>query len=119
MYGEVSLAHKDNVDFLNWLTEQETSGEDKFIIRSQINRNQAHIDSEIDRIRAEMRDYLDPNLSIYPNHTKDCHWDCWLRQVCLDHDSDGDWETSLNDLIADRDTLREDERWRNRLPLVA
>ena len=61
----------------------------------------------------ELEDILNPNLPLYINQTKDCDWDCAIRDICVMIERDDDWESLLNELMVSRD--EEPEDWRQYL----
>lgn len=96
LYGSIDKAPTDNLAFLNELALQETSDMDRFIRRDYIERSQAQIESEGEKIILEACDMLDVNLPLYPNPTRDCAWDCSFQAPCLMLDCHDDFEAELN-----------------------
>jgi hypothetical protein len=113
LYGEVSRAPKANVDCLNKLAAMESEDRDKFIKRTKTRRNEQQIRAEGTKIMLEVEDMCNPDLPLYPNPTRDCSWDCQLRDVCLMMDRDDDWEYHLNNITVQRES--EAGEWRDYL----
>lgn len=82
-YGAVSKAPMKYIDFLNYFAEQETEEGDRFIRWDAIQRSKAQIISTYNNIMGEVHTMINPNLYLFPNPTRDCIWDCPLRDVCL------------------------------------
>jgi hypothetical protein len=100
------------IEFLNYLAEQETPEGDRFIWWTKVRRNQASKMSTFQHILMEGYEMLNPHLSIYPNSTRDCMWDCSFRSVCLAMDDGGDWEYLLKEQY---EIVEERDAWRNRI----
>lgn len=114
IYGSINEAPSGVVDCLNALANNEGEDSDKWIRRRFTRRNEEQIAAEGTRILMEAEEMFNPNLPIYPNFTRDCSWDCQLRDVCLSVDRDDDWQGLLTDLTIDRE--EELEHWRDHLP---
>lgn len=114
MYGETDKAPMANREFLGHLAELETSDRDEYILRERTYRTIAEQQATGTQIMMEVEEMLNPNLPIYPNHTKDCSWDCQLNSVCQNVDRDDDWEAELEDTATTR--TEENEGWRKHLP---
>jgi len=91
-YGEVP---KKYLDFLNHLASQEDEKGDRYVLRDSIYRNATFAENEERKIFAEIHDMIDPGLSLYPNPTRDCNWDCQVRAVCLSMDDGSDYQYML------------------------
>jgi hypothetical protein len=111
LYGTAEAAPEVNIAFLNQLASEETERADKLIRLDQVERSQYQLAAEGPKIIAEAADMLDPNLSIYPNPTRDCSWDCDFRTACLSMDDGSDWEYEIETGTMDRD--EENLNWRN------
>lgn len=112
-YGAVANAPSTNVDFLNWLEEQETSTQDKFIRRDFIYRNQHQIESEGAKILLECEDMLNKDLPLYPTPTRECGHLCDFNSACISLDDGSDWEEELRIGFKSRD--QDFESWRKYL----
>ena len=115
MYGKVDGAPRANVDCLNLLAMQESAERDNYIKRTTTRRNIYQQQAMGSLILMEAEDMCDPDLPLYPNPTRDCSWDCSLRDICLMVDRDDDWQSLLTDLTV-QDT-EEQDGWRNHLVL--
>ncbi len=113
MYGEMENVPHGNVICLNDLAAQESFDRDKFIKRDFTRRTEMQQQAEGTKIILEISDMLNPEISLYPNYTRDCDWDCQLSDVCLMMDRDDDWESQLDDLTINRG--ESDEGWRSHL----
>ncbi len=114
LYGNVEAAPNDNILFLNYLAEQETELGDKFIQRDFTKRNKHQQEAEGEKICMESFDMVNPKTAMYPNPTRDCSWDCSMREVCIMMDDGSDWEYELNEIT--EPSVQEDTRWRLHLP---
>lgn len=115
IYGEVTKAPQDYIDFLNWIASQEDSESDKFIRRDRIRRNQHQCDAEAVKILMEIEEMLNPNLPLYPNPDRTCAFMCPFNGACVSLDDGSDWEYELSILMTKRDA--EYDRWRKYLEL--
>lgn len=113
LYGDVGKAPNGNVKRLNELALRESADRDDFIKRTRTRRTLIQQQSTGTKILMEARDMCDPDLPLYPNPTRDCSWDCGLKEICLMMDRDDDWEFTLNDLTVQR--VQEAGEWRNYL----
>lgn len=113
MYGSVENAPGVNVQYLNTLASEESVRADKLIRRDYVNRNENQIISEGQKIIEEAYDLLNPQMSLYPNPTRDCSWDCDFRMACLNMDDGSDWEYEIEANTVNRED--EDTSWRNKL----
>jgi len=91
-YGEIPNSYKE---FLNHLAAQEDETGDRYVKRDTIYRNEVFAENEERKIFAEIHDMIDPNLSLYPNPTRDCSWDCQFRAPCLSMDDGSDYSYML------------------------
>ena len=113
IYGEVSKAPQDYVDYLNWLATQEDVNSDKFVRRDSIRRNAHQCESEGVKILMEVGEMLDPNLPLYPNPDRTCEFMCPFSGACVSVDDGSDWEYELEILMQKRDTGY--DSWRKHL----
>jgi len=116
LYGEASRAPTANIRCLNELASRESADRDDFIKRTKTRRTELQQRAEGTKILMEIEDMCNPNLPLYPNPTRDCSWDCGLRDVCLMMDRDDDWEFQLDELTIQR--TEESGRWRKHLILA-
>lgn len=110
LYGEVTNAPQDYVDFLNWLATQEDMDSDKFIRRDKIRRNDHQREAEGVKILMEIEEMLNPDLALYPNPDRTCQYMCPFNGACVSLDDGGDWEYELEILMQQRD--KEYDTWR-------
>lgn len=115
LYGSLDDAPAANIEFLNYLAEQEGEKHDAYIRRDYVYRNAAQMRSIEHNLHLEVLDMLDANLRLYPNPTRDCDWDCDFKQACINMDDGGDWEFELENSTIDREEA--DESWRQYLHL--
>lgn len=88
-YGTVPSKY---LDIINHFAAQETPEGDRFINRQTIYRNETFMENTERAIFAEVQDMIDPHLSLYPNQTRDCTWDCQFRAISLAMDDGSDYE---------------------------
>jgi hypothetical protein len=113
LYGSVDKAPKANIECLNDLCIRETPDRDDFIRRRRTRRTLEQQQAEGTRILMELEDMLNPDLPLYINQTKDCDWDCAIRDVCVMIERDEDWHSLLDELMISRN--EEPENWRQYL----
>lgn len=113
LYGEVLRAPKENVDFLNWLAEQETDTQDRFIRRDRIYRNKHQAEAEGTKLLLELEEMLNPNLPLYPSPTRDCGHLCAFQTACVSLDDGSDWQAELEYGFTPKDTTF--DGWRDYL----
>ena len=82
-YGSVSAAPNKMIQFLNHLAEKETPEGDRFIRWDFVKRSPEQIQSTYETILGEVNLMLDSNLYYFPNPTRDCIWDCPIRDMCI------------------------------------
>lgn len=114
LYGDVEAAPKAAIDFLNWLNEQETPSQDKFIRRDIVYRNEFQVEAEGQKILMECEDMLNSNLPLYPNPTRECGHMCSFNSACISMDDGSDWRFELQ--IGFRKKDADFESWRKFLP---
>lgn len=85
-YGSVINAPSKHVQYLNELACAETPEGDRFIRWDFIKRNDAQLLSTARCIYAELSMMLNPQLVCFPNPTRDCSWDCPVREACIAQD---------------------------------
>lgn len=95
LYGAVLSAPKENVDFLNWLAEQEDDAQDKFIRRDKIFRNQHQNEAEGAKLLLELEEMLNLDLPLYPNPTRECGHMCSFNSACVNMDDGSDFAYEL------------------------
>ena len=118
MYGSVDGAPEANVHCLNELAKRQADDSDQFIRRDRTYRTWEQQQAEGDKMLMEARDMFDPDLPLYPNPTKDCGWDCEVKEVCLMIDREDDWEQYANMHMTKRQDMNYEDRdgWREYLP---
>ncbi len=112
--GVVEKSPAANVRRLNDFAEIETEHRDAYVIRDLISRNSHQIAAEGEKILMECEDILNPNLPMYPNPTRDCHW-CPFMGPCISLDDGSDWEGDLEELTQKR--AEDYNPWRPYLPM--
>lgn len=115
LYGSVEHSPSKNQTFLNQLIKAENSDRDRYIIRDKVYRNDWQSSNELQKILLELEDYLNPDLPLYPNPTRDCARLCSFLTPCVNLDDGSDWEALLAQTFIERD-LPVDRMWRQRLP---
>lgn len=113
-YGEVKLAPKANIQYLNSLTKSESADSDAFIRRDRVYRNNKSDTSIACQILMQVVDMLDPELKIYPNPTRMCANYCPFMSPCVSYDDGSDWEHELALGFVKRP--EEYDLWRDCLP---
>jgi hypothetical protein len=91
-YGKVPSRY---VEIINHFASLEEPDSDRFIRRETIYRNEVFAQNEERKIFSEIDDMVDPALSLYPNPTSDCTWDCNYRAPCLAMDDGSDYSYML------------------------
>lgn len=114
MYGKIGLAPQKNREFLTTLRTKEDENNDRYIVRTYIERNNTMVDAEAQKILLELEDMLNPDLPLYPNPTRDCAHMCSFLAACVSFDDGSDWEGILADRFSERDGLS--DYWRRRIP---
>jgi hypothetical protein len=118
-YGDISKAPNKYIQFLNELASRETPEGDRFIRWDFIKRNDAQIINTSKAIYGELALMMHPDLVCFPNPTRDCIWDCPIREACIAMDREDqdtlefffkDWEERP------RSEDGNIEDWRKRLP---
>lgn len=109
-YGSVEKAPADNQDYLTALAKEEDENSDMMIRRDFVYRNDFQIAAEGAAIMQVVPEMLNRSLPMYPNPTRDCSWDCQLRDICIAKDDGSDWYQMLQDTTMSRDDERDD--WR-------
>ena len=113
IYGDIAKAPVANMKCLNELAARESEDRDDFIRRSKTRRTELQLRATGTQILMEAEDMCNPDLPLYPNPTRDCSWDCGLREICLMVDRDDDWQEQLNDSTVQR--TEEAGTWRRHL----
>ena len=98
-YGDVAQAPAAMIQFLNHLAAQEEPEGDKFIRWDFVKRTPAQILATERAIYGELNVMLNPHLYCYPSPTRDCSWDCPMRDACILMDQ-GD-ESALNEFLGE------------------
>ena len=87
-YGTVQAAPASIVQFLNHMAAQEEPEGDKFIRWDFVKRTDAQLDSHEKAIYGELTLMLNPQFYCFPTPTRDCSWDCPMRDACILMDMD-------------------------------
>lgn len=82
-YGSVQVAPNKVIEFLNHMAEQNFPEGDRFIRWDLVKRSKEQLISTYNHIMGEVRMMINPNLYLFPNPTRDCIWDCPLRDICI------------------------------------
>lgn len=85
-FGSVKQAPNKYIDFLNNMIEKESPEGDRFIRWDFVRRSDAQLASTYNHIIGELRTMINPDFYRYPSPTRDCIWDCPLRDICLSMD---------------------------------
>lgn len=118
-YGSVNAAPNKVVEFLNHLAEIESPEGDKFIRWDFVKRTTEEIAATEKHIYEELSQMLNPNLGYYPSPTRDCIWDCPIRDLCLATDRNDHITCDQFMLEFEKRPRNEDgniEPWRENIP---
>ena len=99
---QLGLDIRDYQEFLDHLLDQQTDHADAFVRRDFVHRSQSELESFEANLELLLPEYVNPALPIYPNHTRDCNWDCDYQTVCQAMDDKSDWKGLLNDLFVQK-----------------
>lgn len=94
-FGSVKQAPNKYIDFLNNMADKESPEGDRFIRWDFVRRSDAQLASTYKHIMGELRTMINPDFYRYPSPTRDCIWDCPLRDICLAMDRDEMSEVEL------------------------
>ncbi len=114
MFGDIRVAKPSYIDFLNYLSADETMTADKFIKRDYVQRNEHQRQAEGTKILMEVEEMLNPDLALYPNPDRTCAFFCPFNGSCVSMDDGSDWEYELSILMQPRD--KGYDSWRKYLP---
>lgn len=121
-YGKVANAPDKLIQFLNHMAAQESPEGDRFIRWDFVKRSPEQILSTERHIYGELRLMLNKELYCYPSPTRDCIWDCPIRDLCLAQER-GDHELCEEFMLQfEKRPRNEDgniEPWRENLPWPA
>jgi hypothetical protein len=109
-FGKVPAQY---IEFLNYLSNQQTYEGDKFIRRDIQRRNKAQSQSTETKILQITLDMFDAALPLYPNPTRDCSWDCPFKDPCLAMDDGSDFSYMLSTAYTQWKGYKDD--WRERI----
>lgn len=116
-YKTPELFPADNKRLLSELQMLENEEYNNFIRRDKIYRNHAQAQAEGTKIMMETEDMLNPELSLYPNQTRDCPNFCPFISPCISLDAGMDWQEELKLLMRPRassyDPWRKKVKWPN------
>lgn len=118
-YGDYRSAPNKYLEFLNHLASLETDEGDRFVRWDMVKRTRAQIETTFANILAETHEMLTTPYC-YPNPTRDCIWDCPVRDICLMEDrkewDDIDQVLSLEWEERPRNEDGNIDPWRNNIP---
>ncbi|MEG1636115.1 MAG: PD-(D/E)XK nuclease family protein [Cellulosilyticaceae bacterium] len=117
-YGSVQKAPNKIIDMLNHLAEEEQPEGDRFIRWDFVLRNDHQKEQIYHNIMAQTKMMIDPDLSAFPNPTRDCKWDCPFRQICIAMDrGDEDVPSLIATSFKKRDDSLEhnDDDWKKNI----
>ena len=118
-YGSVNAAPNKIIDFLNHMASIETPEGDKFIRWDFVKRTPEEIKATEKHIYAEVHQMLNPDLEYYISPTRDCIWDCPVRDWCLATDRGDQFAVDQFMLEYEKRPRNEDgniEPWRENIP---
>lgn len=118
-YGKVQNAPDKIIQFLNYMAEQESPEGDRFIRWDFVKRSDAEIAAHERHIYGELKMMLDPTLYCFPSPTRDCIWDCPVRDWCLALDRGDDELVNEFMLNFEKRPHNEDgnvDEWRENIP---
>jgi hypothetical protein len=120
MFGSLTNVPQKYVLFLNGLISEDTEDADRFINRTNVERNEYQIARFEERLHLELEDMLNEDLPLYPNFTNDCSWGCPLQHACLGMEDGSDYEQTLASYVRRSDRYyfepKEDTSWHKALP---
>ena len=118
-YGSIQKVPNKYIDFLNILVEKETPEGDRFIRWDFVQRSDNQIIATYNHIMGEVRTMINPNIYLYPNPTRDCIWDCPIRDLCLAMDDGRELEVKTTMEMVFEERPREEDsneiQWRDKL----
>lgn len=96
-YGSMEEIPRKYIEMLVYLEANERN-KDAYIQRVYIKKSEAKILYAYEMLMAEVDDMLERAYynRIFPNHTRDCSWDCPFKNVCYTIMEGGDWESLLH-----------------------
>jgi hypothetical protein len=112
-YGSTEAASKEVLDTLNHLAQQEEVDRNKWVRRDKLFRNAHQMQAEGTKILLECAEMLNPDLSLYPNPTRECTF-CQFKGPCIALDSGEDWDLELEMYTKPREPTY--DSWRKHLP---
>ena len=118
-YGKVNEAPAKIIQFLNHMATLESPEGDRFIRWDFVKRSEEEIRATERHIYGELKQMLNPDLYCYPSPTRDCIWDCPIRDLCIAQDRE---ENDLCEEIMSqfekrpRDEDGNIEPWRENIP---
>lgn len=89
-YGSVQAAPASIVEFVNYMASSEEPEGDRFIRWDFVKRTDAQLDNHSRAIYGELSLMLNPQLYCFPTPTRDCSWDCPMRDACILMDQNDD-----------------------------
>lgn len=119
-YESLAAAPNKYIDFLDYLAMQESPEGDRFIRWDLVKRTKEQIKTTYKNIMAETELMLNLDYC-YPNPTRDCIWDCPIRDMCLMEDREEfndiniilekEWEERSRVEDGNIDPWRENIKW--------
>lgn len=89
---EILLPYKDVLEDLQ-------NQENPFFKREKVYKSQSEIEEIGKRLYEEYREMRNPKIRIFPNPTRDCSWDCPLKNLCVAENDGGDVEGLIKDMF--------------------
>lgn len=114
LYGDVEVAPRANIDYLNELNRIESVETDLFIRRDRIRRNQRQVEAEGEKVLMEVEEMFREDIPLYPSPTRECAHLCNFNNACISLDDGGDWEMELQ--VGFKKKADDFESWRKYLP---
>lgn len=115
--GDIDAIPAKNKEYYKELRKKEKGqiksglGND-YVCISWVERNTHTKINFFNHLYGMLEEMTNPNLSIYPNSTKDCSWDCSFRDICLAKEEGSDWEYYLSFMEERNETMDdEDPKW--------
>lgn len=89
----------DYLETLAHLQLADSDESDQFVRRDRVIRTPEELQTYEEYVLAQIPEYYNPRLPIYPNPTNDCAWDCDYAVVCDVMNNKGDHEAVLKALF--------------------
>ena len=82
-YGTVQAAPASLIQFLNYMAAQEEPEGDKFVRWDFVKRTDEQLENHAKAIYGELSLMVNPDFYCFPSPTRDCSWDCPMRDACI------------------------------------